>query len=55
MVGDTLETDIKGGRDYGMRTALTQTGIAALKMREAGEDNLAAYAERQGIIPDFII
>lgn len=55
MVGDTLETDIKGGRDYGMKTALTQTGIAVLKMQEAGEADLRAYAQKIGIVPDFII
>ena len=55
MVGDTLETDIKGGRDYGMKTALTQTGIAVLKMREAGDKDLTKYVQRVGIVPDFII
>lgn len=55
MVGDTLETDIKGGRDYGMKTALTQTGIAVFKMQEAGEADLGAYAQKIGIVPDFII
>lgn len=55
MVGDTLETDIKGGRDYGMKTALTQTGIAVLKMHEAGEADLRTYAQNIGIVPDFII
>lgn len=55
MVGDTLETDIKGGRDYGMKTALTQTGIAVLKMKEAGETDLRKYAQKVGIIPDYII
>ncbi len=55
MVGDTLETDIKGGRDYGMKTALTQTGIAVFKMQETGEADLGAYAQKIGIVPDFTI
>lgn len=55
MIGDTLETDILGGKNAGMKTALTQTGIASLKMREAKMDDLAQYAAQLGIVPDYII
>lgn len=49
MVGDTLQTDILGGRAAGLRTALV-TGHGALR----GIDAAAAIA-RSGIVPDFIL
>ncbi|SDY34017.1 HAD-IIA family hydrolase [Citreimonas salinaria] len=49
MVGDTLHTDILGGRHMGFATALV-TGFGALK----GLDPADAIA-RSGISPDFIV
>jgi ribonucleotide monophosphatase NagD (HAD superfamily) len=49
MVGDTLHTDILGGRALGFATAL-MTGFGAL----AGEDAAAAIAA-SGIVPDFVV
>lgn len=49
MVGDTLQTDILGGRAAGLATALV-TGHGALR----GLDVDAAIA-RSGIVPDFIM
>lgn len=47
MVGDTLHTDILGGRSAGARTVLVRDhGLFA------GTD-VASYVERSGIIPDF--
>lgn len=55
MIGDTLETDILGGKTYGMKTALVQGGIASLNMHEAGMDDLSQYAAVMGIVPDYIV
>ena len=49
MVGDTLQTDILGGRAAGLKTALV-TGHGAL----VGLDPDAAIA-RSGIVPDYIL
>jgi HAD superfamily hydrolase (TIGR01450 family) len=49
MVGDTLQTDILGGRAAGLKTALI-TGHGALRGMDAG----SAIA-RSGIVPDFVM
>ena len=49
MVGDTLHTDVLGGRQAGLATALV-TGFGSL----AGLDVEAAIA-RSGIVPDFVV
>lgn len=49
MVGDTLQTDILGGRAAGLATALV-TGHGALR----GMDVQTAIA-RSGIVPDFVL
>lgn len=54
MVGDTLQTDILGGRNYGMKTVLVRRGISELNMREAGMKDMAAYARSLNIVPDYI-
>ncbi|UUX50083.1 HAD hydrolase-like protein [Nisaea acidiphila] len=46
-VGDTLHTDVLGGRNLGMKTLLVETGFTR------GRDPLA-LAEECGIWPDFI-
>jgi HAD superfamily hydrolase (TIGR01450 family) len=46
-VGDTLHTDILGGRHLGMKTLLVETGFTR------GQDPLA-LADESGIWPDFI-
>ncbi|WP_420405053.1 HAD-IIA family hydrolase [Nisaea sp.] len=46
-VGDTLHTDVLGGRHLGMKTLLVETGFTR------GQDSLA-LAETSGIWPDFI-
>lgn len=46
-VGDTLHTDVLGGRNLGMRTLLVETGFTR------GRDPLA-LAKESGIWPDFI-
>lgn len=55
MIGDTLRTDILGGRNAGMKTALTLTGISLQEMREAGGTDILEYAKTKGIVPDYII
>lgn len=54
MVGDTLQTDILGGKNYGMKTALIRRGISELNMQEAGMSDILDYARSLGIIPDYI-
>ncbi len=49
MVGDTLQTDILGGRAAGLKTALI-TGFGALRGMDA-DDAIA----RSGIVPDYIM
>lgn len=55
MIGDTLEADIKGGIDYGIKTAFVTTGISIYNMKEEGFDNLDDYIKALNIIPDYII
>ena len=54
MIGDTLQTDILGGKNYGMKTVLVRRGISELNMREAGMQDMAAYARSLNIVPDYI-
>ena len=54
MIGDTLQTDILGGKNYGMKTVLVRRGISELNMREAGMKDMAAYARSLNIVPDYI-
>ena len=49
MVGDTLHTDILGGRNAGVKTALV-TGFGALAGMDADEAIV-----RSGIVPDYIM
>ena len=49
MVGDTLQTDILGGRAMGLKTALT-TDYGSLR----GMD-VAGAIQRSGIVPDYIL
>ncbi|PZX13602.1 HAD superfamily hydrolase (TIGR01459 family) [Palleronia aestuarii] len=49
MVGDTLHTDILGGRHMGFATALV-TGHGSLAELDAGE-----AIEQSGIVPDFVL
>jgi HAD superfamily hydrolase (TIGR01450 family) len=49
MVGDTLQTDILGGRAAGVKTALI-TDFGALKGMDASD-----AISRSGIVPDFIM
>ena len=55
MVGDTLETDILGGKSYGIKTALTMTGIAKENMEIEGFASIGQYCGEVQIIPDFIL
>ena len=54
MVGDTLETDILGGKNYGMKTLLLRGGISEQNMKDCGQSDLRAYAQALGIVPDYI-
>ena len=54
MIGDTLQTDILGGKNYGMKTVIVRRGISELNMREAGMKDMAAYARSLNIVPDYI-
>jgi ribonucleotide monophosphatase NagD (HAD superfamily) len=47
MVGDTLQTDIRGGRDFGLATALVCSGHTQSERVDALMDEL-------GIYPDFL-
>lgn len=55
MVGDTLETDILGGNSYGLKTALTMTGIAKENMEAEGFSSMEEYCREVQIIPDYIL
>lgn len=55
MIGDTLETDILGGKSYGIKTALTMTGIAKENMEVEGFSSIGQYCGEVQIIPDYII
>ena len=54
MIGDTLQTDILGGKNYGMKTVLIRRGISEMNMREAGMTDIRAYAQSLDIVPDYI-
>lgn len=47
MVGDTLETDIRGGNKFGIDTVLVLSGNTAL-------DNYHFHIEASGVIPDYV-
>jgi HAD superfamily hydrolase (TIGR01450 family) len=47
MVGDTLETDIRGGNKFGIDTVLVLSGNTA-------RDNYQFYIEASGVIPDYV-
>jgi HAD superfamily hydrolase (TIGR01450 family) len=47
MVGDTLETDIRGGNKFGIDTLLVLTGNTA-------RENYNFFIEASGIIPDYV-
>lgn len=55
MVGDTLETDILGGRSYGIKTALTLTGIARDNMESEDFIDIGEYCDEVQIQPDYIV
>lgn len=55
MIGDTLGTDILGGNNFGIKTALTQTGISFEDMQKEGVADIEAYAEKLGIIPTYYV
>ncbi len=55
MVGDTLETDILGAKSYGIKTALTMTGVAKENMEIEGFPSIGQYCGEVQIIPDFIL
>lgn len=47
MVGDTLETDIRGGNKFGIDTVLTLSGNTA-------KDNYQLLIDASGVFPDYI-
>ncbi len=47
MVGDTLETDIRGGNKFGIDTVLVLSGNTA-------RDNYQFFIEASGVIPDYV-
>lgn len=47
VIGDNLNTDIRGGRDTGCHTALVLTGLTT-------EDNKETLIKDTGVTPDFI-
>lgn len=54
MIGDTLRTDIKGGKKAGMKTLLiTKTGVTADAL--ANGQTLSALCAQENVTPDFII
>lgn len=55
MIGDTLRTDIAGGIEYGMKTALTLTGITTYEMEKSGGKDFEKFVEKSGVTPDYII
>lgn len=55
MIGDTLGTDILGANDYGIKSALTLTGISVEDMQAEGFDDIEAYAQKQGIVPTYFV
>lgn len=55
MIGDTFGTDILGANDYGIKSALTLTGISVEDMQAEGVESIEAYAEKLGIIPTYFV
>ena len=47
MVGDTLDTDIRGGNKFGIDTVLVLSGNTA-------RENYQLAIDASGVIPDFI-
>lgn len=57
-VGDSLHTDIAGGKEAGVDTALVTGGILASLLRpgQSGrEERLRALCEREGVAPDYVL
>jgi len=50
MIGDRCNTDIKFGRDHGMRTLLVQTGV-----HKAADVTQLEQQGRSDCVPDFIV
>lgn len=59
MVGDTLDTDIIGARNFGVKSALVNTGNTAGKVLASGkivsEETLNEFCQSQGIVPDHYV
>ena len=54
MVGDTIRTDILGGKTAGMATVLiTQTGVSADAFKNG--ESLDSLSKKEGACPDFLI
>ena len=54
MVGDTIRTDILGGKNAGMKTVLiTGTGVSADAFKNG--ESLESLAKKEGASPDFLI
>jgi HAD superfamily hydrolase (TIGR01450 family) len=54
-VGDNIDTDIKGGNDYGIDSALVTGGILAREMPNPNPYELRELCERKGALPTFVI
>ena len=55
MVGDALETDILGGINAGIHTALVNTGVSHFDMRQSSSRSINEYMRQKGIIADHVL
>lgn len=55
MVGDALETDILGGINAGVHTALVNTGVSHFDMRQSSSRSINEYMRQKGIIADHVL
>ena len=55
MVGDALETDILGGINAGIKTALVNTGVSRYDMEPTSIDSMGEYMHHRGIIADHVL
>ncbi len=55
LIGDTLETDILGGHNIGIDTALTLCGMSVKDMKNDGFADIETYARKKGILPTYYI
>lgn len=54
-VGDNIDTDIRGGNNAGIASALVTGGLLSYEMPDPNPYDLRELCERKGALPDYVI